>query len=158
MSGEYLLWWTHSTNLPVLATTTSVPGSDAFLGSPGTVPVLGGGPFGQTLHSGLRLGGGWWFDDTQTRGIDSSFFFLGQNSTSAIVTSAEAPALTRPFFNLNQGIPFGETVAFPGFASGAVGINLTNSLWGTDVNYKRRCSATRATPAAGSTAWPASGT
>ncbi len=134
VTGEYLMWWTKSTNLPPLATTTTVPGSDAFLGAPGTSTILGGGRAGDLFHSGARFGAGWWFNDDQRRGVDFRYFFLGSSADSATVASG---TLTRPFVNLNAGIPFGETVASPGFSTGAVNADLKNSMWGAEANYRR---------------------
>jgi len=138
MSAEYLSWWVRNTTTPILATSTVTPGSDAFIGQAGTIPVLGGSTLGENPLNGFRLGLGWWFSDCQTHGLDARIFVLGQGSANQAVNSETFPLLTRPFFNLNQAIPFGETVAFPGFAVGAVGVNLQTSIWGAEANYRRR--------------------
>lgn len=137
-SAEYLAWWTQNPNVPVLATTTIVPGQDGFIGQSGTIPVLGGTDTGSNPISGFRLGLGWWFNDCQTRGLDARFFILGANSDNGGVSSSTFPQLTRPFFNLNEGIQFGETVSFPGFADGAVVSDIQTSVWGAEVNYRQR--------------------
>lgn len=139
LSTEYLGWWVNNPGVPVLATTSLVPGQDGFLGQPGTVAVLGGVPaVGTNPLSGFRVGLGWWFNDCQTCGVDARFFFLQDSAGAAGVTSGLFPLLTRPFFNLNDNIPFGETVAFPGFAAGAVLANFQSSVWGAEVNFRKR--------------------
>jgi hypothetical protein len=136
VSGEYLLWWTRSTQLPTLVT-TSLPGDNGILGAPTTVPVFGGS-FGQTLHAGARFGGGWWFSDEQYRGIDWRFMFLFRNGNSFATNTNAYPVLARPFFNVNNPVgPFSEIIGAPGLATGGVVVNLDNSLWGAEVNYRR---------------------
>lgn len=135
-SAEYLGWWTKSTQLPSLLT-TSLPADNGILGQATTVPVLGGS-FGQTLHSGFRLGGGWWFTDEQYRGIDWRFLFLFRNGNDFATNTNAYPVLARPFFNVNT--PYGqysELIGSPGLAAGGAVVQLDNSLWGAEVNYRR---------------------
>jgi hypothetical protein len=135
-SAEYLMWWTRSTQLPPLITTSS-PQFNGFVGVGDTRNVLEG-RFGDTFHSGARFGIGRWFDCEQSRGVDARFFFLGQNGNTFATDTNAFPVLARPFFNINQ--PFGsfaEVVATPGLATGGVVVNMKNSLWGADVNFRR---------------------
>jgi hypothetical protein len=151
ITAEYLMWWTRSTQLPVLATTSSVP-FNGFLGVGDTVPVLGGDRFGQTLHGGGRFGGVWWFTDQQCCGLDGRMFFLGRNGTTEVVNSNQYPLLARPFFNVNgdpallpavSGIrttpvgSFSELVARPDLANGSVAAQLENTMWGAEANFRR---------------------
>jgi hypothetical protein len=137
VSAEYLLWWTPSAQLPVLVT-TSPPASNGILGAPGTAVVFGGGPFGETRHTGARFGGGWWFDDSQCRGIDGRIFFLGRNGSGFTANTTQYPLLARPFFNLNAPVgPFSELVGAPGLAVGSVAVNLESSVWGAEANFRR---------------------
>ncbi len=136
VSGEYLLWWTKSTQLPVLAATGPIPAS---VTDPVTTPTpILAGSFGQTLHSGGRFGGGWWFSDDERRGIDARVFFLGSNGTEFNANSIEFPVLGRPFFNVNQPVgPLTDVIGAPGRSFGSIAVNLRNSLWGGEVNYRR---------------------
>jgi hypothetical protein len=141
--AEYLAWWTRSTQLPALVT-TSLPADAGILGAATTVPILQG-PLGQTLHGGARFSGGWWFSDDQRRGVDARFMFLFRNGTSFAANTDAFPLLARPFFNVNTPVgPFSEVVAAPGLATGGVVVNLQNSLWGADVNYRRFLAGTPA--------------
>lgn len=132
VSAEYLLWWTRSAQLPTLVTTG--PTAETAV-----IPVVGGS-FGQTLHGGARFGGGWWFSDSQCRGVDARFFFLGTNGTTFATNTGQFPVLVRPFVNVNPavGAPLPvDLISAPGLASGGVAVNLQNSLWGAEVNYRR---------------------
>jgi hypothetical protein len=140
-SGEYLLWWTRSAQLPTLAT-TSPPASNGILGQPGTVPVLGGS-FGQTLQSGIRLRGGWWCTDSQCSGIDTGFFYLASGSSNFMANTNQFPVLARPFFNVNDPVgPFSELVGTPGLAAGTLAAHMDHTLWGAEANYRRYIAGT----------------
>ena len=135
-SAEYLAWWTRSTQLPALAATGPVPASPT---DPVTTPTpILSGSFGNTLHGGLRIGGGFWFNDDQRRGVDARMFFLFRNGTSFTADSSQYPVLGRPFFNVNQPLgPLNDLISAPGRATGSIAAHLENSLWGAEVNYRR---------------------
>jgi hypothetical protein len=137
VSSEYLMWWTRSTDLPPLITTSS-PQFNGILGQGDTRIVLGG-PFGQTFHSGLRVGLGYWFGCSQCRGIDSRMFFLGQAASFFTVTTGQYPLLARPFFNVNTPLgPFSEIVGSVARGiGGGITVQLESSVWGAEVNYRR---------------------
>ncbi|MBX9582258.1 MAG: BBP7 family outer membrane beta-barrel protein, partial [Gemmataceae bacterium] len=145
VSAEYLLWWTKSTQLPVLAATGPLPGADGTITTP--VPILSGS-FGETLHGGGRFAGGWWFDDGQCRGVDGRIFFLGRNGSSFETNSAQYPVLGRPFVNnnpldLGNGMtvpagPLNDAIGAPGLFAGGLSVQLENTLWGAEANFRRR--------------------
>ena len=139
VSGEYLLWWTHSSQLPALAATgapvVTVADGVAQIATP--VPILNNS-LGQTLHGGARFSAGYWFGDNQIRGIDSRFLFLFRNGTSFDVNSNQFPVLGRPFFNANAPVgPSSDIIGFPGLYAGGLSVQTENSLWGSEVNYRR---------------------
>ncbi len=133
--AEYLMWWMRSQSIPPLAT-TSAPGGFGFLGDPRTRLLLAPGDFGDDLRHGMRVRGGYWFNECGTCGIDASYFFLGRQTTSASFDSGVTPIITRPFFAPNLNAEFGEIVAFPGLSEGRLDIQGTNSLWGFDANLR----------------------
>jgi hypothetical protein len=136
VGAEYLGWWTRSTQVPALVT-TSLPASNGILGAPTTATVLGGS-FGQTLHGGARFSGGWWFSDEQYRGLDWRFLFLFSSGDSFATNTNAYPVLARPFININNPVgPYSEIIGAPGLANGGVVVNLDNSLWGAELNYRR---------------------
>lgn len=145
-SAEYLMWWTKSADVPALVTTGPLP-SNGILGQPGT-QVLLGGPYGNTFHSGLRVGFGRWFGEEQKRGMELRMFFLGQASSTFNASTDQYPLLARPFNNVNPNTAvfpntanFGQTseiVGDPTRADGNISVQLENSLWGAEANYRRR--------------------
>jgi hypothetical protein len=134
--AEYLLWWMNAQKIPALAT-TSVNGGYGFLGDPGTRTLLDPGSFGHSPRSGFRARAGYWFDDCGQCGIDGSFFFLGNQSTSAAFGSNTTPTITRPIYAPNFPGEFGEVVAAPGISTGVLTINSDSKLWGFDLNLRR---------------------
>ncbi len=135
VGAEYLMWWTKSANLPPLLT-TGPAGSGGFLGAPGTQTLVGG-DFDDTQHNGFRIGGGHWFGCQQLWGVDASFFYLNTVTTTASASAPPYPVVARPFFNVNQGVPFSEIVAATGLATGTATVQYDNSLWGAEVNARR---------------------
>ncbi|VTT99680.1 Protein containing DUF1551 OS=Rhodopirellula maiorica SM1 GN=RMSM_05043 PE=4 SV=1: DUF1551 [Gemmataceae bacterium] len=138
-TGEYLMWWTQSTSVPTLVTTSS-PQFNGILGQGNTTPLVTGS-FGQTFHSGGRFGVGRWFGAEQIRGVEARMFFLGQAASTATYTTAMVPFLARPFNNVNPNTPFfgpdSEVVADSTRATGGVQVHLENQLWGAELNYRR---------------------
>jgi hypothetical protein len=137
VSAEYLMWWTRGTSVPQLLT-TGPAATNGFLGSPGVSTVLGGGPLNSTFTNGLRVGGLWYFDPCMLWGVDGSFFMLGNNGSTYSFGSPGDPLLARPFFNVNDGIPFSELVAYPGVLQGGIKVSTGSTMWGADVNLRRR--------------------
>ncbi len=136
-SAEYLMWWTKSAQFPALLTTSS-PSFNGILGTGDTRTLVGNGSFGQTLHSGGRFGLGRWFGNDQRWALDGSVFFLGRNGNEFAANSDQYPLLARPFNNANQNIPFSEIVSANGLARGGASVQFENSVWGADVNLRRR--------------------
>lgn len=134
---EYLLWFTNRDRIPVLGT-TSLDGGEGYLNQPGTVALIGPGPYGPTTRSGLRVRGGAWLDDCGACGIDGSIFVLGRQSDSLSIGSAQFPIITRPIFAVNNGgFFFGEIVARPNIALGVLTVENDSLLWGADANIRK---------------------
>jgi hypothetical protein len=137
-SIEYLAWWIKDAHAPPLATIGSpndfVPGA---IGQPGTVVAIGGDDINYDTFSGLRFTSGMWFNDCRTRGMETSYFFLSQESKNFTAVSSGGPGtpvIARPFLDANGLTPSAVIVAFPGIASGAVSVNTSSRMWGTDSN------------------------
>jgi hypothetical protein len=143
VTAEYLMWWSRSAQVPALVTTSS----PAFNGVPGagdTRVLLGGAALNDTFHSGLRIGGGHWFDDG-CRGFDWRMFWIAPSSANFSAGVPPYSILARPFVNVNPTVttpgvgvgPTAEVVAGPGVATGRVTAQLTSTLWGAEANYRR---------------------
>jgi hypothetical protein len=150
--AEYLQWWLPGFPTPALATTNPNPALNGYLGEPGTTAIIGPGPLLNSARSGLRVRAGAWLDDCGSFGVDAGIFFLPGSSTSATVSSAQYPILTRPVYvpNLVPGTnaPLGEngeSVGVPGILRSSVTAAAESELWGADVNLRKclfnRCDA-----------------
>src|SRR5262245_3649669 len=78
-SAEYLLFAIKDSQVPVLVS-TGPASSAAILDRPGTFPLFGGSDVYNGFRSGGRFVLGYWFDDSQTFGVDASYLFLGSRA------------------------------------------------------------------------------
>jgi hypothetical protein len=139
--GEYLLWWTKSSPVPPLVT-TSPPGTPAteagVLGLPTTTVLFGGSDVSENPRSGGRLTLGYWVDEAQTLGIEGRFFGLEDRSTTFRAASNGVPILARPFFNAETNRPDSLLVAYPGLLRGQVTASVASQdLWGAEVDLRQ---------------------
>ncbi len=137
-SAEYLLWFIRGQSLPPLLTSGSVadnpPGA---LGQPGTSVLYGGNNVNNNPYSGLRLRGGYWFNDNHGLGLDIGGFFLGGNNNQFTASSMGAPFLARPFVNALTGLQDIEAVATPNGLVGTFTALNTFFLYGAEANLRR---------------------
>jgi hypothetical protein len=141
VTAEYLMWWNRSASVPPLVTTSS----PAFNGVPGLgdTRVLLGGTFNDTFHSGVRVGGGHWFDEG-CNGFDWRVFWVAPSSANFVAATPPYALLARPFINVNPNVtlpgvgvgPTAEVVAGPPVATGRVAAQLTSTIWGAEANYR----------------------
>jgi hypothetical protein len=128
--GEYLLWWTKSSPLPPLVT-TSLPGtpvgSAGILGAFGTSVLFGGQAVSENPRSGGRISAGGWLNDSQCLGLEGYFFGLQGVSNHFDALSTGNPILARPFFNVQTGAPDATLIAFPGVVKGGVNVALSST-------------------------------
>src|SRR5947209_5635059 len=136
VSAEYLLWWIKGGGAPPLVT-ASPAGTPRDLAGvlPDATVLYPGNSLDSSVRSGGRYTGGLWFDNGQTLGVEGSFFFLGQQSTTFQTgQSAGDPILSRPVFNPVLGREDAELVAFPGVLNGGVTVSSFSRLLGADGN------------------------
>jgi hypothetical protein len=137
-SAEYLLWFIRGQALPPLLTSGSVadplPGA---LGQPGTNILYGGNNVNNNPYSGVRLRGGYWFNDNHGLGIDLGGFILGGTNTNFSTTSLGVPFLARPFVNALTGAQDIEAVATPNGLAGTFSALSTFFLYGAEANLRR---------------------
>ena len=143
MTAELLMWWSRGTQVPALVTTSS-PQFNGIVGQ-GDTQVLLGGSFGETFHAGGRIGGGYWFNDNECRGVDARIFWVSPSVASFSASTPPYPILARPFFNVNGGVttpnigfgPSAEVVAGQNVATGRVIATMKSTVWGAEANYRR---------------------
>jgi hypothetical protein len=135
-SAEYLLWWVRDVRLPPLITAGSAADPrPAALGQTGTT-VLSPDRVDTDSHSGGRFGAGYWLTLDHSLGVDGSFFFLGQRSTSFGAGSQATRVLGRPFFDAATGIEKAGLTSFPGTERGFINDRVSSQLWGYDLNVQ----------------------
>jgi hypothetical protein len=146
---EYLLWKTSGMRVPALVTSSPLgtPLAETGVpGEPGTSALFGYKSMLNGFRSGVRLHAGFWFDESQTLGFESSFFYLGQARLENTFTSSGDPSIARPFFNVLTGKVSSEAVAFGtvnadgslnAALAGTLTARTTSDLWGMDFNFRR---------------------
>ncbi len=133
LRGQYLLWWTKGNRLPALVS-TSAPGTDwesaGVPGSPG-FDVL----FGEMSIANEARGGGWltlgyWLDDSRSLNLQIDWFLVGNDKgTGRFAASSDGtPILARPYYDVALGELAAAKVAFPGIATGAIGVASSSEL------------------------------
>jgi hypothetical protein len=124
--GDYLLWWTKGTELPPLVTaspTGTLRAQAGVLDQPGTSILFGDGYVNDDSRSGYRLTAGVWFDDCQRCGIAFDYFELRPRHTGFVAGGDGDPIISRPFYNVEDGVEDSQLVSFPGVISGSVTVN-----------------------------------
>ncbi len=130
--GEYLAWLTKTDNLPALVTTNADPATP--LNMAGTLPgatVLFGGSEGQDVtRSGGRLTLGYWFSPCRQTGMELTYTFFGNSSSTFSESSTGNPILALPFMDTSATSPGPNRflLAYPDRQSGSVTITDTQSL------------------------------
>lgn len=137
-SAEYLLWFIRGQSVPPLLTSGSVAGSPpGALGQPGTNVLFGNSNLANNPYSGLRLRGGYWFNDHHGLGLDVGAFILGGSPQRFTASSLGIPFLARPFVNALTGAQDIEAVATPNGLTGTFSATSNFFLFGTEVNLRR---------------------
>jgi hypothetical protein len=136
VEADFLMWFLKSGRYPALLTTGVAPFS-GILGQPTTRVIFADEPFESTLHGGGRFGGVYWFGTQQRWGLDGNVWFLATRGKEFTASSAAVDVLARPFFNLNQNVPFASIVAAPGLSVGSAAIAVETSMNGAEANLRR---------------------
>lgn len=129
-SGEYLLWWFKSGQVPPLVTA----GGSGVLGAPGTRVLLDNLDFDDDVRPGGRFALSYQFAANPCVGIEASYFFVADRQSAVHFSSGDDPILARPFFNITTGTPDVFEIDAPGQAVGTITVESSTSLWGADAN------------------------
>lgn len=138
--AEYLNWYQSGMNLPALVTSNNGTPARAAAGVlPGASILYGGSDDYQDDYlNGFRIRFGWWLRALPGWGIEGEYAGLGENIESFYRNSTGSPVLARPFFNVLTGAEDAELVAFPGVASGNIGVTTTSQLDGAAVRLRHQ--------------------
>jgi hypothetical protein len=129
-------------SMPVPALITTSNANDlGVLGRPST-QVLLGNSLEHDAFSGGRFTLGWWFDPCRVWAIESTFFFLGEETRRDSFSSSGVPILARPFFNAQTGQEDSELIANPPLPglfplAGRADVAFTSRLIGFELNFVR---------------------
>jgi hypothetical protein len=136
---DFLYWWLERLRVPALLT-TGTPQSGGVLGQPGTETLYGDDRL-ESRHDryvGIRFGADYWFDDTQTWGLNGSAFFLERDSTNFTVKWNRIPFLARPYVDSATGSEKAYVIAGPspgvGDLTGAFNAYSRIEFFGQDAN------------------------
>jgi hypothetical protein len=136
---EYLHWWVQHQPMPALVTTGSitdnVPGA---FGQPHTQFVVDSVTEGGA-HDGIRLMFGYDFDPQGCLGAEVGGFWLCRTAPSAIVGgngNSSSPVLTRPFYNVNTGLPDADPINIPGVMAGTMIATAPLRITGAEANVR----------------------
>jgi hypothetical protein len=124
VGAEAVVGWFSGDNLPALVT-TSPPGTARTLAGipgPNTTTLIGNNSVNEDGRLGLRLQGGYWFNEARTIGIEVGIMDLESQSSNAGAVSDGSTILARPFIDAVTGAPSANLIAFPGSSSGAVSV------------------------------------
>ena len=147
---EWILWKTSGMHVPTLVTSApfGAAQSDAgVIGTGSTSVAFGNESQLNEFRSGVRVRLGFWFDPTQTLGLEGSMFYLGQKSRAAEFTNSGNPTtLARPFMSQTTALRSSEVIAFAqqnadgsisSAISGGIVARTTTDFWGADINLRR---------------------
>jgi hypothetical protein len=106
--GEYLAWWTKSTDYPALVTTNpdaATPRSRAgVLDASGTEILYSGSDGDSGMHSGVRFSMSYWLTPCHETALDVTYTTLGNSSATFDRSSAQNAILARPYYNVASAV------------------------------------------------------
>jgi hypothetical protein len=124
--GEYLAWWIKSAEAPPLVSTVDNSGTS----------ILFGGGVNQETSPGARFTIGW-FNPCQDAGLEATYLFLGNKTTTYNNASQGDPILQRPFLNALTGLQDVGDIAQPRIQTGSISIQLDNEFQSLEVLLRR---------------------
>ncbi|MSU79264.1 MAG: hypothetical protein EXS16_14375 [Gemmataceae bacterium] len=140
VGAQYLMWWQRSQSVPPLASSSAagVPSNEAGVLFNGKTDIL----FDNVPNPGrpgARFTLGKWLPHFGNLGIETNFFFLGnQSGRSTFGGNNGNPQVGKPFFDVQSGTQDREAVDIPGLANGTLTIDTYSQLWGIETNLRRR--------------------
>jgi hypothetical protein len=137
--GEALYWWSKGSPLPVPLVTAGNP-SDAVpgaLGQPGTSVIMGNQNMSLPGAGGGRFTLGWTFDREQKTGIEGTYFFLSNVSSTLGVYANGSPGsalLSVPYYDPTGPGESASSISSPGNYAGYASTTVQSVLQGVDLN------------------------
>jgi hypothetical protein len=123
------MWWFKTGPVPPLVS----GGSTGILGTPGNTSLINSLGFDDRVRSGGRFSAGYRFKDLPELGVEGSFFFLEDRTSTTGLSSSGSPILGTPFVSATTGAEGVDLIASPG-AAGGVAVATSTRLWGAETN------------------------
>jgi hypothetical protein len=145
--ASYVHYWTSGMRIPALVTTGPVntgltASTDPFgtLDRLDTTVLYGDDTIFQGGRSGFHINMGFWLDACQNWGIQADWLDLGpQKSNYSIESdSAGAPALARPYYDVQDAREWRQLVSYPGTLRGGVSVDAQDYFNTAGVSLRKR--------------------
>ncbi|MCZ2342000.1 MAG: BBP7 family outer membrane beta-barrel protein [Bacteroidales bacterium] len=133
---EYLLWWSKAQPLPPLVT-ASPPMLTPQLNGEHTTVLIGNDSLANPDTSGGRFTYGFSWNAEETAGLEVTYFFLGSQTSTALVTNTgpgPRRQIGRPLVDPAVDTDYVAPVAIPGQLTGGVTVATTSRVTGWEVN------------------------
>ncbi|MCY2987959.1 MAG: BBP7 family outer membrane beta-barrel protein [Planctomycetota bacterium] len=128
--AEALMWWSKSSVIPPLVTTSPIgtaPENAGVLGN-NTAILFGNRDLTDTFQPGGRITIGYWIGDDLGLGVEASYLALNSQSASYLATSPETAILARPYFDLQTNSQAAMLVAHPDFLDGTISVHTSTEF------------------------------
>lgn len=136
---EYLGWWTSTSNIGPLVTTSvptpASPTNAGAFGQPGTT-VLFAGAADDDLRSGARIHLGVWLNACRTAGFEATYLGLAEWNTQFSANQTTHEVLARPYIS-STGLMESHLIAFPSVLDGSVSVDNATKFNSLEFAYRR---------------------
>ena len=135
----YVLFWTKSVDLPILATTSPVgtdPNDAGVIGEAATGALFGGSSVLGDTRGGGKFELGYWLDPSHTAAIELEYLFLGEKNDDFRATEDDVPILARPFLNVGTGLQDSRLIVFDNLIEGTLAISTDTNLHTSALAYR----------------------
>lgn len=143
-SLELLLMFRKGDRLPPLVTSTIGDPPDfetaGTRGDADTIALLGDEKLLDGMTAGGRLTIGSWLDRYKDRSVVLRGWFAGEETNGFNTDGDATTVITRPFFDVSDGITPEEStlvVAFPDLARGSISVQADSNVYGADISMRQ---------------------
>ncbi|MEM6472803.1 MAG: BBP7 family outer membrane beta-barrel protein [Planctomycetota bacterium] len=129
--------------LPLVTSTTTDPPvleTAGVRGEADTIAIFGDEKLLDGMTAGGRLTIGSWLDRYKDRSIVLRGWFAGEETSGFATDDIATAVITRPFFDVSDGITPEEStlvVAFPDLASGSISVQADSNVYGADISMRQ---------------------
>ena len=139
VDAGYVMYWTKSVDMPVLATTSPVgtdPNVAGVLGEATTSVVFGGSSLLGDMRGGGQFEVGMWLDPAETASLEINYLFLGEKNDDFVGSQDNFAILARPFFRVDTGEQDARLIVLDNITEGTLRIATETSLHTSALAYR----------------------